>query len=272
MKLSCIPICFFKDMLQTKEMSLINWLDMAASVGLDGIEMYDKYLEGYDPGYLEQVSDQVKARGLEVSMFTGYGDLAQPGEAEDGSPSPGPRAAAVAEIKSNVDAVLIFDANIVRVVAGTWPKNPDRDAVLSRVAAGLRECVAYARVKGVWLAFEDHPQVGTKIEDFVEIIDRVGSPDLKVNLDTSNPMVSGESAADLVELVKDRVVHVHASDRHANLEHAVAGEGAVDFPAIFRTLKQAGFDGWVSMEAGGHRGKQGIVDGLDYLRRVWADA
>ncbi|NOZ22396.1 MAG: sugar phosphate isomerase/epimerase [Planctomycetes bacterium] len=76
-----------------------------------------------------------------------------------------------------------------------------------------------------------------------------------------------------VGLVKDRVVHVHASDRDAELEHTVVGEGVVDFPAIFRVLKhEASFDGWISLEAGGARGEEGIRDGVEYVRRAWEEA
>jgi sugar phosphate isomerase/epimerase len=82
-------------------------------------------------------------------------------------------------------------------------------------------------------------------------------------------MESGESAVELAPLVKDRVVHVHASDRNEQLEHQVVGEGCVQFEKVFRTLKSAGFDGWVSLEAGGTKGKAGIVQGLNHVKRLW---
>ena len=269
MKMSCIPICFFRKMLEG-EMSLLDWLDMAAEVGLDGIEMYDRYLDSFEPDYLKQVSEDCRQRGLEISMLTGYGDLARPGDAQT---APGAsRADAIAEVKRNVDAALILGTDIVRVVGGMWPEGIEPDAVLTNVAEGLRECLSYATPKGVLLGFEDHPDVGTKISDFIEIIRRTDSEDLKVNLDTSNPLVSKDDSVELTELVKDRVIHVHVSDRHADLEHAVVGEGVVEFPRIFSILKAAGFDGWLSMESGGSRGKQGIIDGLEYTKTTWAEA
>lgn len=264
MRLSCIPICLFKELCSERTMTVEAWIEMAADLGLDGIEMYEPYLDSFEPSYLAEVAAELKSHGLAVSMYTGYGDLANPEHAGFRD--------AVQMVKRNVDLALAFDSKIVRAVAGQWHEGATREQTLERVAQGLRECLEYAREKAVWLAFEDHPDVGTKIEDFVEIIERVGSPDLKVNLDTSNPMVSGQSAVDLAELVKDRVVHVHASDRFADLAHSVAGEGAADFPTIFSILKRAGFDGWVSMEAGGDRGKEGIRDGLTYLKRIWEAA
>jgi len=271
MKISCIPIVLFKSMTSGK-MTQEDWLDMAVELGLDGVEVYDQFLGGFDPAGIQRMASQVRERGLEVSMLTGYGDLARP----EGGPSgdvPGKRRSdAIAEVKRNVDAAVRLGTSIVRVVGGMWPENRDRDLVLSDVAAGLRECVAYARPKGVWLAFEDHPQVGTKIEDFVGILRRAGTGDLKVNLDTSNPMVSGDDAVRLAELVKERVIHVHVSDRSADLKHVATGEGVVNFPAVFRILKRAGFDGWLSVEAAGGDGRQAIQTGVEYVRRTWTEA
>src|SRR5208282_2604793 len=83
---------------------------------------------------------------------------------------------------------------------------------------------------------------------------------------------------ELLEKVKHRVVSMHASDRHlkpghtleelkavedsvgyANiLVHGVIGHGMNDYPSIFRTLREVGFDGWVSIEDG--------VNGLGEIR------
>jgi sugar phosphate isomerase/epimerase len=242
---------------------------MAARLKLDGIEMYDGYLEKWDEKHLRNVARRVSDLGLAVSMFTGYGDLA--------NPDPKYWQKAVDMVKRNVDVAPVFSTKIVRVVAGVWPKDFPRDEVLANVARGLRACLDYARERQVLLALEDHPQVGTDICDFLGIIMRVGSDDLKVNLDTSNPMVSGDNAVDLVRALvsmgKDRVVHLHASDRNARLEHVVVGQGVVDFNTIFHMLKcDAGYDGWISAEAGGKPTEADIGASLDFLRLAWAEA
>ncbi len=70
----------------------------------------------------------------------------------------------------------------------------------------------------------------------------------------------------------DRVVHVHVSDRYAHCGHAVTGDGAVDFPTIFRLLHEAGFDGWLSLEAGGPSERESVVRGLEFIKGAWAAA
>jgi len=238
-----------------------EWVEMARGLSLDGIELYHRFFDDWRDDHLLQVRCLLDDRGLAISMFTDDHELSSPDAAE--------RRAQVARLHRGVDIALLVGAPQVRVTAGWPPRDMPRDAILENVVAALREALPYARERGVWLALEDHPRFGTAIADFTAVLEAVASPDLKVNLDTSNPMLAGDTAVDLARIVADRVVHVHASDRRADLEHSVAGEGVVDFPAIFGLLKAAGFDGWVSYEAGGDRGLPGLRDGLDYLRRTW---
>jgi sugar phosphate isomerase/epimerase len=44
-----------------------------------------------------------------------------------------------------------------------------------------------------------------------------------------------------------------------SIQHGVIGNGLNDYNAIFRILKEAGFDGWISIEDG--------MDGMDELRQ-----
>lgn len=264
MKVSCIPVCFFGELLTTKTMSVEDWIEMASDLDLDGIEIYDQYLTGKDEDYIAQLYDTVRNAGLEVSMFTSYADFS--------SPDPAIRGEQVAHVAQTVDLAVAFGTDVVRMTAGSWIEGASQDKVLSNIANGLKECLDYAESKGISLALEDHPEVGTKITDFMRILELVDDDRLKVNLDTSNPMVSGDNSVDLAELVKDRVVHFHASDRDKDLGHTVVGEGVVDFPGVFKIIKASGFDGWISLEAGGDKGKEGIRQGIEYVKSVWASA
>ncbi len=263
MKVSCIPICFFDDIIRTGKMSLSEWIKMAADIGLDGIEVYRPYLKTTEHSFLEKLADEINRAGLEISMFTSYGQLASPSEKE--------RLKQIESLRGDVDAAVILRTNIVRVTAGSWPQDCNQEEALGNVADCLKRSLDYAEEKGVMLALEDHPQIGTSVEDFTKILALVNDNRLKVNLDTSNPMESGDSAVELAEIVKERVIHVHASDRDEQLEHQVVGEGCVPFAEIFKILKSANFDGWISLEAGGTKGREGIVEGMRYVREVWRE-
>lgn len=263
MKTSCLPICFF-EAIQSGRMSLSRWHTLAASIGLDGVEVYVPFLKSTEKEYLVGIRKELHSFNLEVSMLTGYGNMADT--------SPRVWQAAVDEVKRNVEIAAILGAPIVRVIAGQRKIGSTRDTQINYVCRALREAVLFASKYGVVLAMENHPEIGVKNEDFMEIIRRANLRELKVNLDTSNSLLSGDDPVALAKDVAGRVIHVHASDRSANLDHCPLGEGVVRFPAIFGLLKKAGFDGWISMEVGGARGEEGIRSSLDYLKRTWKAA
>jgi sugar phosphate isomerase/epimerase len=210
---------------------------------------------------LKRVSALIHEAGLEVSMFTSYSDLSHP--------DPEERERQLGSIRWDVDAAVLFRTNIVRLTGGPRHEGPDHDEALRRIADGLRQSLDYAEDHGVWLALEDHPQIGTSIAEFTRILELVNDDRLKVNFDTSNPMEAGDDPVALVRLVAHRVVHTHLSDRSADWQHQVVGEGVVDFPSIFAVLRTAGYDGWLSLEAGGPKGREGIQRGIAYVRETW---
>jgi len=91
-------------------------------------------------------------------------------------------------------------------------------------------------------------------------------------------LLAGEDPLELLRRVRHRVVTMHASDRYLaegtledlrreetsvgyarRLRHGEIGKGLSDYDAIFTLLRDAGFDGWISIEDG--------VEGLDQLKR-----
>lgn len=263
MRLSCIPICFFDDLINTRIMPLGDWVQIARELDLDGIEMYKPYLseDQRDKDSMSRISDMVHSAGMEVSMFTSYADLSQPESTE--------RDHQMASIRWDVDAAVIFRTGIVRLTAGRWREGQSVEETLKLVAKGLKASLDYAEDKGIILSLEDHPEVGTRIADFMRILELVDDERIKVNLDTSNPMEAGDDPVELAKLVNSRIVHVHLSDRSANLQHQVAGEGVVDFVSIFHILKKTGYDGWLSLEAGGRKGEDAIRQALHFIRKAW---
>ena len=109
-----------------------------------------------------------------------------------------------------------------------------------------------------------------KSDEAVETVEKKEKASQSKNVEKILDAVKKMTVMELAELVKDRVVHVHASDRDKDLAHTVEGEGAVDFPGIFRILKAAGFDGWISLESGGNKGSEGIRQGMEYVKSVWS--
>jgi len=272
MRLSCIPVCFAPAILRDKTMSREDWLSVAVDVGLDGTEVFEglfggRWQDPSDAGEVAKFTEAVRDAGLAVSMYSIENNFANPAEREK----------VTERVKRGVDAAVLLKTNILRVTAGqhhseeelAYIRNADRDDVVRSCVDGLKGCLDYAEEKQVILALEDHPIVGWDLEEFTKILDLLDDERMKVNLDTSN--VHPDTVVELARRVADRVVHLHVKDRLNNDHGIVIGTGEVDFKGIFRHLKNAGFDGWMSLETL-RGGKDELQTGVNNMRHAWDSA
>ena len=84
------------------------------------------------------------------------------------------------------------------------------------------------------------------------LIARIGRPNIGINYDPGNVILYGDTRpeTDLPEAV-DKVIHMHVKDQIGGAgvwNFPQVGTGEVDFPALFRMLDEAGFDGPCSVE------------------------
>ncbi len=268
-KLAAFPKGFMDALCVDKTMTLFEWIDLAATLDVQGVEMYDGFFESFEPAYLADVKARIQGHGLEMPMLCFSPDFTQP--------DPEARATEVARTRDAIDLVAFFDGMTCRVLSGQARPDISREDGVRWTVESIRQLLPYAAAKGVVLAMENHYKDGywlyrefaQKMDVFLEIVDQIDSPWFKVNYDPSNALVAGDDPLALLEAVKTRVVTMHASDRYlttgnlddlrqadgtlgyvSTLKHGVIGQGANDYDAIFSTLAGVGFDGWVSIEDG----------------------
>ena len=170
-------------------------------------------------------------------------------------------------------------------------------------ADAIAECLHFAASHGVSLVLENHykdssweyPEFAQRQEDFLDLLGRIPpAPNFGVNFDPSNAVIAGDDPVSLLELVKDRVVTMHASDRYfeggtledlrrldrdprqgyaSHLRHGVIGRGSIDYDRIFAILREAGFAGWISIEDGDDpaAGVANLRSSAEFLRRKMAE-
>lgn len=269
MKLSCLPVSFFNDIVQGR-MSVAQWARMGAEVGLDAIDLSILFIPGRSLDKAAEICRQVEASGMRVTMLTTYPDFTHP--------DPGRRAT---ELEQEIEAVRLavaLGAQFIRVTAGqAHPETGIREGI-GWAVDGLSRLVDRAGNLGVRLVYENHAKPGAweytdfsqPPEIFLEILSRVPPP-LDVNFDTGNATAFASDPAALLDRVIERVATVHASDTRARgqLEHVLLGTGATPFPALFKRLKASGWDGWICMEEASNRGRQGVEQAAAYIRRTW---
>ena len=141
------------------------------------------------------------------------------------------------------------------------------DAAWPPFCAKLNEMARHLRARGVRLAFHHH--MGTVVQTEAEI-DRLmanTTADVGLLLDTGHLVFAGGDPVAVARRHGARIVHVHCKDVRAPVltdvlrddrsflravldsVFTVPGDGSIDFTAVLRELRQAGYAGWLVVEA-----------------------
>lgn len=106
----------------------------------------------------------------------------------------------------------------------------------------------------------------TTAADTCRMIDRIGSPHVRLHLDVKAMASEAMPIPDIIHASARHLEHFHANDE--NLQGP--GFGAVDFLPIFRALDDIRYAGWVSVEVFDYApGPERLArDSIDYMRRI----
>jgi sugar phosphate isomerase/epimerase len=278
-KIAAFPKAFLDELCVTGSMSLRRWIEMAATLDVPGLEFYSGFLGLKDPSGRDEARCVAEDHGLSIPMFCCSPDFTHP--------DPAFRRKEIDTEKHWIDVAAKLGCTYCRVLSGQYRPEVSREEGLRYAVECIQACLEHAGPMDITLNIENHykdgywkhPEFAQKMAVFLDLIARIDSPHFGVNYDPSNAFLAGDDPIELLERVKRRVVTMHASDRHLvegstledlksadgaagyarQLKHGVIGEGLNDYDKIFGTLKDVGFDGWVSIEDG--------EEGLDQLRR-----
>lgn len=270
MRMSAVPLIYFDDIAVRRTRTLGEVARIIRELGAEGIEAYYKYFPDLEPATLDAQRDAVTAAGLEFSQFCSAPDFAHP--------DPAARRREVECFRRHIDAAAHLGCPTVRLTAGQGHPGVTVSDAIEWVVECFREVVDYGAERGVVCGFEDHykdyywdhPDVSFDPDVFLEIVDRMRGTAMRVNFDSSNPVMAERDPVPILEAVKDLVVNVHLSDRvtAGRYEHADVGDGVVDFDAVFRILREVRYDGWVAVEYNGLNGLPGLKKSLDFAAKL----
>ena len=288
-KLSVFPKCYMDDLCVTRTMTLFDWIELAATLGVDGVEMYPGFFESFEPEYLERVKMYLAEHRLEAPMMCASPDFT--------TRNVQARQSEIEREKQMVDVTAELGGRFCRVLSGQRRPDVSRAEGIRWTVESINSLLDHAASRKVVLNMENHykdgywryPEFAQDLDIFVEIINQIDSPWFGVNYDPSNASINGEDPLEVLAAVKQRVVSMHASDRYLasgtledvaqqdgslgyakNLKHGVIGKGLNNYDAIFSTLKAAGFDGWISIEDG-ENGMDELRESVSFLRAKIAD-
>lgn len=276
-KLAAFPKAYMDPLVIDGSMKLGEWIDLAATLDIDGLEMYAGMLDLQTRDGWIEARRHAELKNLKIPMLCCSPDFTHPDAAF--------RTVEIEKEIFWIEMTAALGGKYCRVLSGQRRPEVSRAAGIEYAATSIEACLPTAEKYGVTLIIENHykdnywqyPEFAQKADVFCDLVKRVQSPHFGVNYDPSNTILAGEDPIDLLERVKHRVVTMHASDRYLaegtiedlrkeedsvgyakRLRHGTIGKGLNDYDKIFGILASVGFDGWISIEDG--------VDGMDQLR------
>src|SRR5512140_474999 len=151
MKLSCLPVSFFDDILSGK-MSVGEWAHMGHDLGLDAIDLSILFVPDRSAATVGALRKQIETEGMRVAMVTSYPDFTHP-EAQ--------RRARELDLETQViEAAHDLGAKMVRVTAGQGHPETKREEGICWAAEGLCKLTERVRTLGVQLVYENHAKPG----------------------------------------------------------------------------------------------------------------
>jgi sugar phosphate isomerase/epimerase len=154
---------------------------------------------------------------------------------------------------------------------GFIPENP-YDPNFHGFCRAVKTVAEHLKANGQYLLFETGQETPVTM---LRCFENVGCDNLGVNLDTANVILYGKAnPVDALEVFGKYVRNLHAKDGrwpvngHDLGEETKIGEGKVDFPAVFRKLRELGYEGYVTIEReiDGAQQLADILDAREYLQ------
>jgi sugar phosphate isomerase/epimerase len=236
----------------------------AAALGFEGVEILHRQMRDESPSYIHELKRRAFLHGLSFPMLSIHQDFVSPAADE--------RRRHIEHTRRCLELAARLGIPCVRLNSGRWKtiasfdelmkvkgQEPplagftDDDAIGWCVSA-IEQLIPVCERLGVMLALENHWGLTTSVDTLLRIHQAVNSPWLGVNLDTGN--YPGDPYEGIRKLAPYASI-VQAKTYYGGGEWYTLD---LDYKRIAGILREAGFQGWVSLEMEGREEPRAAVE------------
>ncbi|MCD4825779.1 MAG: sugar phosphate isomerase/epimerase [Phycisphaerae bacterium] len=279
----------FAQLVNTGKMGQLDIIAKTKEMGFDVIEFSTFTLpEGQTPlSFAPRVKEECDRVGIEIASYTIAADFI--------NGSSGDWKAEATRLQDELRVAQILGVKSMRhdATVGFGPdhKGPRGfDDTLDVLVKGCREVTTFAADLGIQTMVENHGLFCQDSERLEKLVNGVNHPNFGLLVDMGNFLCVDEDPAKAQGLLMPYAFHVHAKDFHVKpgtapdpgdgwfrsrggnyLRGSIIGHGDVPIPQCISIMKNAGYDGVLSIEFEGLEDPiKGLSIGLDNLRRFVA--
>lgn len=221
--------------LQKPTMTMFDFIDRAAAMKVDAVELTQYYFAETSDAYVDKLKAACAAKNLAIACLPTKNDFVQADATK--------RNADIQSVKEWTRRAARLGTKAVRIFAGNLPKGDSLEAGQERCAKAITECCKVAEDLGITLCLENHGGITATADGLLGIVKRVDSKFIGVNLDSSNFRVA-DPYAEVAKVVPYAVV----SQIKTEVYNAKGPAGPLDFEKYLKVLKSGNYSGPVSLE------------------------
>lgn len=216
-------------------MTLEGFIDAAAAMPFDAVELTAYYFPNTQPQYLANLKGRCTRLGLDISG-TAIGNnfcLTNAGRMKE----------QIATTKNWIEHTSRLGGKTVRIFAGNVEKGDTEERARTRCVAAIQEVCEHAGQFGIYLALENHGGIVATADQMLTLVRAVKSDWFGVNLDTGN-FRTQDPYADLARIAPYAVVVQLKTEIH----RAGKEKEDADLKRLVTILRDANFRGYVALE------------------------
>lgn len=269
-----------------------EFLVKAKELGFDGVMLAAKRphvsLIDYDDAARKKLRARIKELGLELVCLAGYNDFTA-GVDKSGVPNVEIQAIYIGEL-----ARLASDlgTNMVRIYTGFERPDLPIDKQYAMVLEGLQMAGKIAARYGVTLIVQNHHDIALHPDAMKWLLDEVNLPNVKAAFDCWSPTMLGLSSGEIKKAIytmKPYIVHTTVADYEklpryryeaAQINYVPLlpenrmvniGEGYLDYKTFINTLKEIGYQGYITYEMCAPLKGGGSIENLDKSAKAFLE-
>jgi sugar phosphate isomerase/epimerase len=241
-------------------MTLFELLDFAAQNNFDAIDITGYFFPSYPKVPTNEEINVVKRRAFQLGL-----DISGTGIKNDfANPDPAKRAADVKLAKQWIDVAVKMGAPVIRLFAGEIPKGYEnkRDEIAAYMAASLKECAEYGKLRGVLVGVQNHGDFLQTSDQAIDMVKRVNSEWFGLIVDTGKFL----TADPYVDIAKTLPYAVNLQIKESRF--GPRSTVKTDFPRLMKIIKKSGYRGYLPIETLQIKGEPRPVPDIPYAPRT----
>jgi inosose dehydratase len=236
-----VGVTSIKDLFYLTPGDTLDTLRRIASAGCEGVELFDGNLAEFADD-ADRLAGALESNGLTlIGVYSGANFVFDDILDEE-----------LWRIRRASELGRRFGAEHLVVGGGAQRVEPAGEDDYRRLAAALDRVMDIADEHGLTATY--HPHLSTIVEGPDQVDDIFARTGIGFCPDLGHLAAAGGDCGDLVRRYADRIPYIHYKDVTADGAFVPLGEGTVDLASVTAALRDAGYDGWITIELDGYAG------------------